>query len=1087
MTSPQSSHKSRAGIIKRKLQLFRNMDVSAKLNFGFGALLVLMVLIISLCFYTVYMAHSDITRSVEEFYPITHEVEDLQQKLWSMILKERAYLVLGGKAQREEFRRAEEKFSEQIESLRKMVTVEDYTVLKEIANDFKNWQAYSDDVFDLRQKPVENYPALKIYKSDVQSLRMSVFRYIRAIQYRIEENGTSDLTIQLLEALLEYKNSLEKVLSNLEEYAKTGDQSFRYVLDSYLDSNQKNLERLVDLGKESDAGTGIPNLVESLRTDHEKIREITPDILGIAGSERRSKAMQIFKDRITPLANTMIDTLEGLNSTKRNQLTGLLENTNKQLEILEKIIILMAILAAVISFFSIWAVYNTLTKPVRTLTDTAESIAQGNFFTRCSLETRDELGRLAKSFNTMTSRLQGTISKLENHRLYLKEMVDERTVEVRNSREDLRITLDSIGDGVVATDFDGLVKRMNPVAQTLSGWSFEQAEGKPFHDIFTLVDAATNAVKTDPVKTVLETGRPTATEGWGILIARDGSHSRVEASGSPILDSEGEITGAVVVLRDVSASCRLEEELEESRHRLQRLIDNLPGGMAYRCENNRNYTMSWISKGAFSLTGYAPEDLVDDRNVAYGNLIHPDDRDRVWQTVQAGIEQKEPFHIQYRIQTAGGEEKWVWEKGIGVYSRENELVGLEGIISDITEQKEAEREMIAAREQAAEQDKNALIGQVAGKMAHDFNNILAGIMGNAELSLIDCREKNAAASDVVKSLELICDLTERGKSLTRNLIAFARDQEIKQEYININEHIEFVLNLLRTELEPVEVVKNLDANIPPVLADASMIEHMLVNLVQNSIHAMGCVEAPLLTITTSVADDTDDNICIEIEDNGCGIPEEHAGDIYTPSFTLKGSRDAAGVYQKEVRGTGYGMANVKKYVEKHKGSISFESTPGSGTKFTVRIPVATSDLSGEEIQQTVSTQVQAGRRILLVEDEEIISRMQKHILEKSPLNHRVDVASDGHEAIRLFDEIQYDLVSLDFVLPGDIGGMDVYDHIREKDPGIPILFISGNLEFIESINRIRDKDDKVDHLSKPCKNTDYVSSINRLLQQDSGL
>ncbi|MCF8045707.1 MAG: response regulator [Desulfarculaceae bacterium] len=942
-------------MVKRKLQFFRDMDVSAKLNFGFGSLLALMILIITLCFYTVYMAHSDITRSVEEFYPVTREVGDLQQKLWSMILKERAYLVLGGQIQREDFRRAEERFSKQFDELKEMVTVKDYEVLKKIGKDFQDWQGYSDEVFELRQKPVENYPALGIYNRDVQSLRVSVSRYIRTLQSKIEGNGTSGLTIQLLGALLEYKNSLEKALSNLKEYAKTGGQSSRYVLDSYLDSTGGNLDRLVSLGKSSDAD--IANLVESIRTDYEKIVETVPGILEIAGSEKRSKAVRIFRDRITPLANTMIDTLEGLNRTKRDQLTGLLENTNDQLELLEKIIILTALLAAVISFLSIWAVFNTLTKPVRTLTDTAESIARGNFYTRCELSTKDELGRLAKSFNTMTSRLQGTISKLENHRLYLKEMVDEQTVEVRRSRE----------------------------------------------------------------------------------------------------------------------------ELEENRHRLQRLLDNLPGGMAYRCDNNRNYTMSWISKGALYLTGYAPGDLVDDRAVAYGDLIHPDDRDHVWEKVQAGLEQREPFHVEYRIRTADGAEKWVLEKGVGVYTLENELVGLEGIISDITEQKEAEKEMIAAREQAAEQDKNALIGQVAGKMAHDFNNILAGIMGNAELSLIDCREKDAAVSDVVESLELICDLTERGKSLTRNLIAFARDQEIKQEYVNINETIDFVLNLLRNELETVRVVKNLDENIPRVLADASMIEHMLVNLVQNSIHAMGKVDSPLLTVTTSVVDGT---IQIEIEDNGCGIPQEHAREIYTPSFTLKGSRDSAGVYQKGVKGTGYGMSNVKKYVEKHKGNIAFESTAGAGTRFTVQFPVTRRELSAEEIRETVNTEIQAERRILLVEDEEIISRMQKHILEKEPLHHRVDIASDGQEAVRLFEENEYDLVSLDFVLPGDFVGMDVYSHIREKNSELPILFISGNLEFIESINRIREVDDRVDHLSKPCRNTDYVSSINRLLQRN---
>ncbi|MGM0643723.1 MAG: PAS domain S-box protein [Thermodesulfobacteriota bacterium] len=1078
MMSPQFASNKKTGFFKRKLQLFRNMDVSSKLNFGFGALLVLLVLIITLCFYTVYMAHEDISRSMDEFYPVTRDVENVQQKLWSMISKERAYLVLGGEAELEDFRRAEKLFKEKFEDLKETVSVEDYTILKEVEEKFEDWHAYSEDVFELRKKPVENYPALRIYKSDIQSLRVSVFRYIRALRSRIEKSSPSEENIQLLVPLLEYKNSLEKVLTNLEEYAQTGDKTFYYLLESYLDSNGEHLNRLAELGESSE--DAVSNLVESIRMDHTLILGTIPDILEIAGSEKWSISLNIFKTRITPVVNKMIGTLERLDKAKREQLTTLLENTGRQLKILEKVMIFTAGVAAVLSFFSLWVVFHTFTKPVRSLTNAAESIAQGNFYTRCSLDTKDELGRLAKSFNTMTGRLQGTISKLENHRLYLKEMVDERTLEVRNSREDLRITLDSIGDGVVATDNEGGIKRMNPVAQTLSGWSFEKAEGRPFKDIFTFVDGHTNAVQADLVTTILTSSKPAATEESSILIARDGSHYRVEASGSPILDRDGNPGGVVVVLRDMSDSRRLEAELEESRHRLQRLIDNLPGGMAYRCENNRNYTMSWISKGCLALTGYAPEDLVNDRTVAYGELIHPEDRGHVWEYVQESLDKKEPFRIQYRIHTAAGLEKWVWEKGVGVYDQEGELHGIEGIISDITEQKKAEKEMIAAREQAAEQDKNALVGQVAGKMAHDFNNILAGIMGNAEISLMDFRNKGQGNQEFAKSLELICDLTERGKSLTRNLIAFARDQEIRQEYVNINENIDFVLNLLKNELEPVKVVKNLEEDIPQVLADASMIEHMLVNLIQNALHAMGKENAPVLRISTYSADG---NVHVEVEDNGCGIPQEHARDIYTPSFTLKGSRDTKGVYQKGVKGTGYGMANVKKYVEKHKGDITFESREGEGAKFTVRLPVIEEEVSAEEIRKSVTSGMITGRRILLVEDEEVISRMQKHILEQAPLHHIVDVAQDVPEAIRLFGENEYDLVSLDFVLPGDSGGMEVYSHIREKNGTIPILFISGNLEFIESINSIKEKDDYVEHLSKPCKNTEYVTGINRLLQR----
>ncbi len=131
-------------------------------------------------------------------------------------------------------------------------------------------------------------------------------------------------------------------------------------------------------------------------------------------------------------------------------------------------------------------------------------------------------------------------------------------------------------------------------------------------------------------------------------------------------------------------------ELEQqSQFSLSMLMSNLPG-MVYRCLNDRNWTMEFISEGCLELTGYKPSDLVGNKRVAYNSLIHPDDQPLVREQVQKALEVREPFRVVYRIQTAAGEEKWVWEQGQGVFSKNGELIALEGFITNITERSKAE-------------------------------------------------------------------------------------------------------------------------------------------------------------------------------------------------------------------------------------------------------------------------------------------------------------------------------------------------------------------------------------------------------------
>jgi CheY-like chemotaxis protein len=191
----------------------------------------------------------------------------------------------------------------------------------------------------------------------------------------------------------------------------------------------------------------------------------------------------------------------------------------------------------------------------------------------------------------------------------------------------------------------------------------------------------------------------------------------------------------------------------------------------------------------------------------------------------------------------------------------------------------------------------------------------------------------------------------------------------------------------------------------------------------------------------------------------------------------------AGSYGKVIKGTGYGISNLKKYIDQHRGSIRVRSEFGTGTCFTVCLPVIEKHLTIDEKENIRKSGPQTGKYILIVEDEPAIFDVQRRVLTEDPCCHAVDIAQNGRTALDLLDRNHYDLVSLDYMLPGNITGMDIYRHIRETNQGLPILFISGNIEFLESVKELKSKDVQLDHLSKPCRNQEYIERINGLLER----
>ncbi|WDP86426.1 MAG: PAS domain S-box protein [Desulfobacter sp.] len=442
----------------------------------------------------------------------------------------------------------------------------------------------------------------------------------------------------------------------------------------------------------------------------------------------------------------------------------------------------------------------------------------------------------------------------------------------------------------------------------------------------------------------------------------------------------------------------------EKRYRL--MADNV-ADVIWTTDMNLNFT--YISPSILQVQGYTPQEFM---KKSIEQTLLPESFDMAISLYKSKLKQVEakdkaawdPVSFEAEQYCKDGTIIWTSIHARIILGPDNTPESILGITRDICEQKKNEKEKINAQIIAGEHKKLALVGQIAGKMAHDFNNVLGIIMGHAELALINTHDP-----EIRKTLDLIFNQTLRGKNLTKNLITFAKSTEPRQESFLINEKIDFVINLVKNDLDTIEVIKK-DLVPLEIIADPGMIEHALVNLFQNSIHALSLSQAPQIIIRAYAVND---NIVFEIQDNGCGIPEEHLDNIYEPSFTLKGSRDEKGAYEPGIKGTGYGMANVKKYVELHKGRISVTSQAGHGTRVRICLPIIRKQLTSKEEQKIRDTTRHYNKQILLVEDEPAIADIQFNVLTHPPCSHAVDVASNGQAAIDLFETNHYDLISLD--------------------------------------------------------------------------
>ncbi|EDZ61157.1 sensory transduction histidine kinase [Sulfurimonas gotlandica GD1] len=209
--------------------------------------------------------------------------------------------------------------------------------------------------------------------------------------------------------------------------------------------------------------------------------------------------------------------------------------------------------------------------------------------------------------------------------------------------------------------------------------------------------------------------------------SKDGELHYFDFSLKPVVDEEEKVQYLVAESRDITDSKIAKETLAESNRQLLAFMDNLPG-MAYRCKNDDKWSMEFISEGCFNLTGHKPNDVMNNKKISFLEVIHPEDRDKVWEDVQNGLKKEGNFESEYRITTASGETKWVWEHGLGIYDEDNNVIALEGVIIDNEARKHAEQELLISNSMLEQKSKEleTIFNEAPDPMAiHDENgNIL---------------------------------------------------------------------------------------------------------------------------------------------------------------------------------------------------------------------------------------------------------------------------------------------------------------------------------------------------------------------------
>ncbi|MCW5672013.1 MAG: PAS domain-containing protein [Hydrogenophaga sp.] len=457
----------------------------------------------------------------------------------------------------------------------------------------------------------------------------------------------------------------------------------------------------------------------------------------------------------------------------------------------------------------------------------------------------------------------------------------------------------------------------------------------------------------------------------------------------------------------------------------------------------------FFSRGIKAMFGYGEEDIAN-LSAELDARTHPDDVPQMLADRQAHFDGRVPaYRNEHRIRCADGSWKWVLSRGMVIARDEaGQPTRMVGTHTDITEHKQAEAQHRALEAQLRESQKMEAIGTLAGGVAHDFNNLLAAILGNLVLAREDLGDHHPAQ----ESLTEINRAAIRARQLVQQILTFSRRQTQEMVRQPLTPLVEEALGLMRSLLPAgLKLVARLPAAGLPVLADATQMQQVLMNLCTNAWQAMEGRSGDITVALRDVRLDASQGLqlgglaggayaCLSVADNGPGMDEATQQRIFEPFFTTK----APGA------GTGLGLAVVHGIVKAHRGVIVLHSSPGEGARFDVYLPLAAgaADEAPAPAPVPVATPaapVAPGKHVIYIDDYEALVFLVGRLLRKQ--GYRASTFESGETAIAWLRENPddpVDLIVTDQNMPG-LSGVEVAREARQLRPGLRVAIVSGHV------------------------------------------
>jgi len=519
--------------------------------------------------------------------------------------------------------------------------------------------------------------------------------------------------------------------------------------------------------------------------------------------------------------------------------------------------------------------------------------------------------------------------------------------------------------------------------------------------------------------------------GYATGKRRDGSTFPLEVITGTIREQQG----AVILMRDITERCNIEDALRHSEARFDLFMRYLPGFAFIKDSNGRRVYMNSNYERVY---GWSIPECIGKTDTD----LHGPDLARQFAVTDAQVlEEKRAVRYITRMERKGTEMALLTVK-FPIPATEGGETMVGGLCLDVTEQEAAERERRKIERQMQQAQKLESLGVLAGGIAHDFNNLLMGMLGHADLALT-----RAGADDGVRRhIEEVVSSAQRAAELANQLLAYSGEGKFLLEVVNLSDVVEDLSGLLKVSVAKKALLHvNLDRALPPVECDATQIRQVLMNMIVNASDALenkpGTITVETGTVRRTAKDfaamsawgaamKDGDYVYVKITDTGIGMSEGTISKIFDPFYTTK------------FAGHGLGLAAALGIVRSHHGTIAIESTPGKGSVFTVYLPATDKPVTMSARAEQLADSWRGSGTVLLADDEDTVREVASMMLEA--IGFDVMCVENGREAVAAVKEHAHRLraVLLDLTMP-EIGGVEACHAIRMFNREIPIVLSSG--------------------------------------------